>query len=710
MSQLTGYMVSPAKPQGQVRRPHVLFGIETSGASVFNAPVEVMCSIDNVDDYTLRYTVDGTAPTAGSDEYEGPITLYATRTLTVRPVLRETGWLGPMKIVEFVLSIPVTFSQPGGRFYDLISLELTAPSSDYEIRYITDGPGDPMGGAVYAGPIEIAGHAHVSAVAVYGGVQAGPVATEIYTLILFIAAFTDVVWRDSQGVLDVPTNCAWSKLSGMDTVSGLTWDATVSADALSLLSWSRISHADALMDMGWDAVTCADSVLALAWAEVATRDVMLSVLWNGVESGDVITALDWTRTDAVDIMAGVPWGRMTPLDFALSLNWGKLDAVDRLPGIPWSRMTPCDVLSWTAYATGVGTAVEERLGSFTYLPWIAAARMIMTKQIVTFVRVADAEPVRILSGSFGTDEDSVDYTFSAVVASREDLDKVRPGATSGGEVEVELTINGYAARFMVTAYTENKGWGRGTYSITGRSPSCVLGQGYSAPETAVFNATTAEQIVADMLNGTGWAYGWGLATNTWPINGEFSVVDKTKLEIISEIARAVGGIVQTDPVNRMIFLKKRHPVSPKNYAGVTPDEYILTGVLTENAQWQAAPKYNQVMVSGKETGVFVIVRRENTAGDIPAPDIIDPLLTAQALNIERGREFLDANGYDRQRVTLELPLPASGSGQRPKMLYPCELVEVDDGREVWRGRVSSAEIGFDRAKTRQRIQVERYYV
>ncbi len=33
-----------------------------------------------------------------------------------------------------------------------------------------------------------------------------------------------------------------------------------------------------------------------------------------------------------------------------------------------------------------------------------------------------------------------------------------------------------------------------------------------------------------------------------------------------------------------------------------------------------------------------------------------------------------------------------------------------DKNETWRGRVSSVEVGFSQAKTRQRITVERYHV
>jgi len=689
------------------------YSIVTDTEPIYGAPLSVECTIDNTDDYGLYYTIDGSAPSLASEKYTAPFLIFVSGVVSIRAIEKETGWLTAVKTAQFLISIPVSFDAEPCVYYDPFDLIISASDPAYDIYYSVDGSA-PETGLKYNGPFLVTGTWSVLAVPMYAGIVCGPVAGPM------------LFERYAQLLVRLRILFDGDGLAALDAWTRSEWAALTASDIRCLFLWAQTSGADGLFGVGWSGVTKIDSEVFAAFSKTLTSDVSNSTPWNLVDQADQGIDIPWGKTEIADSATSVPWGKvgvldsgsrmvwglMDALDMAIRLEWGRLMPVDLTPRIPWTKMKALDLKSFSGFDKGEETQKEHLVSALFRLPWISAARFIMTKQNIVFKRVADDMPVRILTGSIGIDENSWDYEFSGVVPSREDLLKIIPDALGAGTgpVLVELSINGYPSRFLVDAYSENRQWAKGTYNISGRSPSCVLGPGYGQLETRIYTGTNAEQIVASTLSETGFTYQWGLVENTWNINGEFSVCDKTKIEIISEIARAVGGIVQTNPMGQVIELKKRHPVSPKNYWNVTPDETILSGVITQGGAYQTRQKYNSVVVSGKETGVFLTVVRENTEGDRQAPEIIDPLLTAQALNVERGRAYLDANGYDCRVISLELPLPEAGSGQRPKMLFPCEMVEVFDGIETWRGRVVSAEVGFEPAKTRQRISVERYYV
>jgi hypothetical protein len=713
MTLYSGHLAEIRRGKTVVHAP-VGFGIVTDPVPVYGAPVSVSCFIDNTDDYDLYYSTDGTDPSGTSDKYTEPVRIYRSCRFAVRAIEKSTGWMTYAVTADFTLSVPVSFDAESGDYFDPFYLTITAPDDAYDIFYVTDGGEPSVSSLEYSGPVLVTGTWTVNAAAFYDGVICGPVCGG-----LLFSRFAHLLKRI--GILfgavdlipmDVWMRFPWGKLAAADALTLFEWAMTDGVDSQAGVSWGRVGVADVDVLASFARVLSVDDRTGSQWNRVDEADRMNGIPWGKVSGKDTGGTVPWNATETADRADRIVWGLLKCLEYAVHLKWGALTPVDERYQIPWTKMRAIDRTSFSAFVPGNEKQRERLVSALRRVPWISAARFIMTQQNITFKRVADNEPVRIISGSFGIDENSWDYQFAGVIPSREDLDKVKPDALGAGtgKVLVELSINGYAARFLVDAYSENRQWAKGTYSISGRSPACVLGPGYAPLETRVYTSTTAQQIVANTLSGTGFSYQWGLVTNTWTVNGEYSVCDKTKIEIISEIAKAVGGIVQVNPLGDTLHLKKRHPVSPKNYGAVTPDEIILSGVLTQGGSYQTSQKYNAVVVRGKETGCYLTVVRENTPGDRIAPEIIDPLLTAQALNIERGRAFLDATGYDTQAMTLELPLPPSGSGQRPKMLFPCDLVEVFDGVETWRGRVTSAEVGFEPARTRQRVGIERCYV
>lgn len=68
------------------------------------------------------------------------------------------------------------------------------------------------------------------------------------------------------------------------------------------------------------------------------------------------------------------------------------------------------------------------------------------------------------------------------------------------------------------------------------------------------------------------------------------------------------------------------------------------------------------------SSISVIIQRDD--GDVPAPDIIDPLLTSEDVAIQRGTQYIDAN--HKSKTVL------STNGPYHQWMHPGSLLEVVD--------------------------------
>jgi len=106
---------------------------------------------------TIRYTLDGTDPTAASTEYTGPFTV--TTSLTVKARAFRTGWTPSVTgtaTYQFeygTLATPVA-DLPGSRYHPGTTVSLSAESGT-TIRYTLDGTDPAPVSNVYAGPITL---------------------------------------------------------------------------------------------------------------------------------------------------------------------------------------------------------------------------------------------------------------------------------------------------------------------------------------------------------------------------------------------------------------------------------------------------------------------------------------------------------------------------------------------------------------------------
>jgi hypothetical protein len=134
----------------------------------------------------LRYTLDGTDPTANSGViYSGPILLAAKDTTLVKAVAVKDGKVSPVSLNLYVrvgpLNVPVA-KPPSDEFKDSLKVSLVSADPQTVIYYTLDGSVPLVtSGALYSSPILLSATSVVKAIAVKGGLSS-PVTVERYLL------------------------------------------------------------------------------------------------------------------------------------------------------------------------------------------------------------------------------------------------------------------------------------------------------------------------------------------------------------------------------------------------------------------------------------------------------------------------------------------------------------------------------------------------
>lgn len=126
-------------------------------------------------------------------------------------------------------------------------------------------------------------------------------------------------------------------------------------------------------------------------------------------------------------------------------------------------------------------------------------------------------------------------------------------------------------------------------------------------------------------------------------------------------------------------------------------------------EYAPQPQWNSCYFSGTNQGVAVDVRRAGTAGELPAPDVYDDLMTDTQAGRHRGVCELSKGG-EQELVSLSLPLFPVG-GSTPGLVLPAMLCEVRGDEGGWRGLCLGVEIaaeGVGASRVTQTVRLERH--
>lgn len=366
------------------------------------------------------------------------------------------------------------------------------------------------------------------------------------------------------------------------------------------------------------------------------------------------------------------------------------DAVELYLGTPW---TPGTALYFSCRDFDLPAALA-----------IPYRKVYVSAHTITVVTHPGGDPVTLFDPTISTDADAYCWSLSATGPIGL-MDQLAPSA--GAPAQIKITIDGLQWVFAVEKIGRTRAFGQLRAQISGRSVTCALDDPWAVSQTWLNpTQTLAAQIVDQALDLSGITAEWNV--DDWLIpSGAWSHAG-TPLSAIRRVAESIGAIVHSDPLRPVLQVLRRYPLLPWewNGAAVAPDVQLpLAAVLRESYERRDAPAYTRAIVSGTTQGVLGIVTRAGTAGDLSAPMVTDPLITANEAVLQRGSAILGATG---RQALIALDLPVLTGGTLPGVLQLNQLTEVIEPTETWRGLVRGVQLKAAGAKVRQTVTFERH--
>lgn len=326
-------------------------------------------------------------------------------------------------------------------------------------------------------------------------------------------------------------------------------------------------------------------------------------------------------------------------------------------------------------------------------------------------RVNDNAVIPCASLSMSIDAGSWAWSLSATLHGDDADQLVR--SSNGQSVEVACEVNGYTWLFLIDTRRKSRAFNQVTTTISGRSLSAYLSAPYQREKSYLeTQARTAHQLMQRELP-NGWSLDYQMVDWLVPA-GVWSYQNKSPMQAMAEIAKAGGGYVQADRQSKIIHAHSGYKHKPWEWSGKTPDIQIPRDVM-----WQASSddvvidEANIVRVMGQSSGVLGEVKREGTAGDKPAPDVVDKLITHADVARARGiTELAKARAHSKE--SFEMPLSQSLGG----LVGVGALVEVTrDGvsqNQSWRAQCNGVSVACSYSSSNglvvtQTINLERHY-
>ena len=557
----------------------------------------------------------------------------------------------------------------------------------------------------------------------------------------------DSSWR-TRARLDRQQQTGWGQADALALDAGFDWSTVPAADTSNDLPWQQAQMASAVpVTTDWQSTTAQDAGLNLAWDKsIKPRDTLrLRLIYvPKPQAQDSNAAVRFNRvnefrnrsTQALDLY--VPSGRLafeiggarytprnvpgvyfdfryeptpqaiTPVDSSARDTWGAALQLNQALRLPWGKGRATDPSITVPYPDYDGPVIVIEPAPE---PEIQDTYMIVNS--VSVVVLPDRVPLDFSNLKLALDIDAFSWSMSFDLTGQTSLNLIKPDAA--GQKEVEVEINGWRWRMIVERYRRTLAFPSERYSVTGASRTQFLAAPY-APKRSAVNAVeiNARQAAEDQLLYTGFTLEWDAVQENpvdWAIPaGALSYQDQTPMEIIARIASAAGAVVRPSTDSDELTVLPRYREAVWNWGTAIVDRILPMDIVTAvEGEWSPQPTWNSCYVSGTNFGVAVDVRRTGTAGDNPAPDVYDDLITDT--NVARARGICElSKGGDIEIVGLNLPLfpPESLSG--PGLVLPAHLCEVRE-TEPWRGLVLSCEIsatGTGASKVVQTLRVERH--
>lgn len=288
--------------------------------------------------------------------------------------------------------------------------------------------------------------------------------------------------------------------------------------------------------------------------------------------------------------------------------------------------------------------------------------------------------------------------------------------SQGNELEVELTFNGETFVFLAEQYSDNRQFGRKSYTVSGRSPTAHCGADYAQMQSGmVSQGLYAQQIAAAVLYDTGFGVGDWTAVDWLIPENTYTLTDKTPIAVLQELAQAAGAFVETDPRERKIHVRPRWK---KAAWALTNQQNNLTAdvrcpaeiILKINGQKEVKTQYNSVFVyPSHEKNDAALVYRSGSDKMPQAPMLTSPLYTQANVQRAAGLAALSESGIHKMETVEIAPPSEKYAIPRAKL---GQIWRFDEPDGAWFGVVVgvklSASVENGAPKITQTLTVDRY--
>lgn len=310
----------------------------------------------------------------------------------------------------------------------------------------------------------------------------------------------------------------------------------------------------------------------------------------------------------------------------------------------------------------------------------------------------------------GINASTFDWSWSATIPGV--YKSLLDTGTYGEYVLLRAVVAGQEWLLLAERFSRSRQHPRSRMTVSGAARAKYLAAP-TAPIESRSNANmmTAQQLAADALtlNGAplGWAVDWQL--DDWLVPAGAWSHTGTPMEAVTRIAEAGGGYVQADPASQILHVLPYFPVPAWSLSAQTPDIELPEDACTvENIDLVENPPYDSVFIVAQDASFGAHYKRTGTAGDRPAPTIVDALATAPEATRQRGRRVLGESGR-RLDFTLKMQVHAETG-----VILPGKIIRYVSAEGTYvgitRGVQVAVEGGGAARKVRQSIRVETYVV
>lgn len=509
----------------------------------------------------------------------------------------------------------------------------------------------------------------------------------------------------------VTADAAWAPAHRLSETLAAPWAETAQLQTQRAAAWQLGSARASSAASSWQETSRAlAEAYGSAWQRAAGRGAATSAAWQEQTLVALQQLGSWEESKPVAMGFIVPWGVAAhrTRDFGAPWQLGRWPD----PGVSPRPVDPPDPEPHVCYVPPGGGAVaialfEPATINDTTLVlacegpaggvFVPIRRVYIVENNVSLHRVSDGVSVPVLGMTLTLDVDSWTWGFTASLpgSALALVDGIEP-------VELEALINGNAYRVLVESRDRDRTFGRSSLMVRGRGRAAALDEPY-APIMNFGNASdrTAQQLMGDALDLTGWTVDWQL--DDWLVPAGVWSFQGSRIGALAAIAAAAGGYLQPHPTADVLRVLHRYPSAPWEWGGVVPDFTLPAAVVqAEGIAWSTKAAYNRVFVAGTraDAGVLAQVTRSGTAGDVLAPMVTNALMTTAGVARQRGRTVLSDTGR-QARVKLRMPV-LSETG----IILPGKFVRYEDTSEIRSGIVRSIKVEADFPEVWQTLEVE----